>query len=197
MNIEMQVSPGIRKTESGLTVVTRRIIPYANITPGSTADHESRHAVVALRTGTWVIDATRKPGDGFSGRVRFTEFNALAFMASVDCDGNSHDQFVVGQVMGRDVNAAAAGARQVMAENWREILAVGRLIQAEGTVSGYRIKEEMDRAADPELEVLLIGFDGRPLVTKTKESWGNFVKFDLSGQTASLNPATQRLAMFY
>jgi hypothetical protein len=179
MNLEMQVSPGIRKTGEGLTVITRKVTPLMDVIPGSTSDHEARHAVVAFRTGSWVIDATRIAGDGFSGRVRLNEFNAVAFMASKGCSGNSYDEWVVGTVMRRDTNAAASAAKSILHENHREVLAVARLIEAEGTVSGDRIWNAMQRASDPELEVNVIGRNGFRATARTRQSYGYFISVGL------------------
>ncbi|HVF68958.1 MAG TPA: hypothetical protein VNA13_00150, partial [Xanthomonadales bacterium] len=110
-------------------------------TPSDTAQHEAKHAVVAILTNTGVESATIIPGPGYLGLTKLSGFNAAAAAADADGHGGTgHDLFII-SASGHDVGSARSVARSVISSNRDEAEATASLIEERGIVSGIEIDQ--------------------------------------------------------
>jgi hypothetical protein len=112
------------------------------ITPGTTALHEAKHAVVAIRNGTGVKNVTITPGPGYLGLTELTRPDPVAAAAphADGCSGTDHDVHIIA-IMGADLGASSKVAAGITASNREEIKAVASLLEAKRTLSGGDIDE--------------------------------------------------------
>jgi hypothetical protein len=133
----------------------------------STARHEAKHAVIAIKRGRKVKLATVIPGPGYLGMVELDAPDAVAAVAphATGESGGSHDLHVI-EATGHSVAAASVEARDMVARHEESIAAAATLIEAHGSVTGDQITNVIDLTERK-----------RVVITVTDEA-GNSEKFD-------------------
>jgi hypothetical protein len=126
----------------------------------STARHEAKHAVIAIKRGRKVKLATVIPGPGYLGMVELDAPDAVTGES-----GGSHDLHVI-EATGHSVAAASVEARDMVARHEESIAAAATLIEAHGSVTGDQITNVIDLTERK-----------RVVITVTDEA-GNSEKFD-------------------
>jgi hypothetical protein len=181
-----------KNIEIGLHVVKKEVLPgwtviisrknYFTQKPGRTAHHEGLHTVAAIKNGSKVIEASREPGPGSLGHTLLGRYDRIAFMAAHahGCDGTGHDVSVV-RFMGDNPESAASSARQLLMNQEEEIYAVSSLIEEKGTITGEQAVQALDKVANPEADIEVIGPNGekRSFVTKTRKGKNFFISIGL------------------
>lgn len=154
---EMSIGIGETKYEgkTKFTVVSKDK-EVSNVVASSTAIHEAKHAVIALKRGRKVRLATIIPGPGYNGMVQLDAHDSVAAAAphATGCSGGSFDLSTI-EATGNSVAAASAAARPMVAENEESIHATAKLIQAHGSVTGDQIAKVIDLTERKRVEVIV------------------------------------------
>jgi len=163
--------PEITHLTPGWSAKVRTIRPYANISLGRTALHESKHLVLLHASGMGAKSGTIEPGPGYLGMVEPNGFDAVAALGP-DADGDSgtsHD-IRVAAMGGADINASRAVARTMLNRLREEVRLVAGLLEVERTVTGTRVAEVIKKNEDPDEEVEVTDPIGNITSIKTARS---------------------------
>lgn len=141
--------------------VVKKDNEVSNVVASSTAIHEAKHAVIALKRGRKVHLATVIPGPGYNGMVQLDAHDSVAAAAphATGCSGGSFDLHTI-EATGNSVAAASAAARPMVAENAENIHAAAALIEAHGSVTGDQIAKVIDMTERRRVEVIVSDNNG-------------------------------------
>ncbi len=144
------------------------------LTPGDTAEHEAKHAVVAEKNGTSVETVTIIPGPGYYGLTRLARPDPVA-AAAAHADGHSgtsHDVFIIG-LMGAGVGSAMGAAAGILGTSREEVEEVAARLEDKKSMGGHEVREAMaDAKKGKEVVVFMRSPDGKRK-TINKRSHGN------------------------
>lgn len=131
---------------------------------GDVEEHEAEHAVVAIKNGTTVIEASVIPEGSSLGHVQLGAFDPVAAATSHGRKGNGHDKHIVEQA-GHNFASNGAVAHGVIARNKKYVNAVARALAKEKRLTGSRIQHIMNRVdRGNSLRIQIITPDGREQV---------------------------------
>ncbi|OGG44522.1 hypothetical protein A2841_02935 [Candidatus Kaiserbacteria bacterium RIFCSPHIGHO2_01_FULL_48_10] len=164
-----------REGETILPDGTIIVIEYLNkveISNYSDVDeHEAEHAVVAIRNGTAVIEASVVPEGNTLGHVSLGSPDPIAGATSHGRKGSGGDKQIV-EAQGHNFESLAKTSHAIVAKNKSHVRAVASALQRERKLSGKRIREIMDQVDEGEkFRIRIIKPDGKveTLTQRAKE----------------------------
>ena len=130
-------------------------------TYGDVEEHEAEHAVVAIRNGTGVEEASVIPDGDSLGHVRMRSFDPIAAATSKGRAGNGHDRHLV-ESAGHSFESKGSTAHGIIAKNTEHVRAVASALRRERRLTGKRIQEIMNRVDEGEkMRIRIITPDGK------------------------------------
>lgn len=128
---------------------------------GDVEEHEAEHAVVALRNGTVVEEASVVPEGNSLGHVRMGSFDPIAAATSKGRAGNGHDRHIV-ESAGHSFESNGSVAHGMVRKNKEHVRAVASALKRERRLTGKRIQAIMDRVDEGDkMRIRIITPDGK------------------------------------
>ena len=128
---------------------------------GDVEEHEAEHAVVAIKNGTVVHEASIIPEGNSLGHVSMGSEDLIAAATSHGRAGNGHDRRIVEQ-RGQSFEGNGAIAHGVIRRNKKHVRAVATALGREGRLTGNAIQRIMQKVDQGEkIRVRVVTPDGR------------------------------------
>jgi len=137
---------------------------------GDVDEHEAEHAVVAIKNGTTVIEASVIPNGNVGGYVQMASPDMLAASTSKGRSGNSHDRAIV-EGAGESFEAKGSVAHGMIRKYKKEVRAVASALKRGGKLSGKSIENIIARVQGGErIKIHVYTPDGKyQLIQKQKK----------------------------
>ncbi len=147
----MRIEAGKPQYVGDLRVSLEAPAPLIKTNPGSTAIHEAKHVVAALKNGTGVEGATIVPGAGFLGLTRLSRPDAVAALAphATGESGTGHDVFIASQM---GAIGAESAARSIINSNMDEVMAVAVALEENKSLGSWDIDRAINKLSNPDPE---------------------------------------------
>ena len=135
---------------------------------GDVEEHEAEHAVVAIKNGTSVIEASVIPEGNSLGHVKLGSFDPVAASTSKGRRGNGHDKHIV-ESAGHSFESNGNAAHGIIGRNKRAVRAVASALSRKKHLTGGQIQEIINRAEGGEkIRIHIFTPDGKEKIL-TKE----------------------------